>query len=206
METQGVIGGDDGFNDGLTRALHLRAQARARFQLDGDTIVRFQKPGAGDAVTDPARKAALRDVWAVFEQYKVKTLQAYMKHDHRAGATSDDREGSFAYFDAVQDVMRAAIYGAPFESLAASSVFAAGAGSPYAACRALIDRMTPPATARGTQIQRDLVRILDAFVATGGDAAAAEKRIDPNLAAANDAVAAARAAHLAATKTPPSPR
>ena len=191
-----------------SRNEQIKQDVFSRFALNRDAVRAFQVPGQNDPMRGQAkpRTSALQDVWTVFELYKVQTLGHYMRQDQRLGLPAEAREESFAYFESVQDVMRSLIYGARFSELSrVQSVVPEwkeklDAGNPYAECYVLLAQMIPPATARGQAIQTDLARLLKGFVKTNGDVGAVERQIDPHLAVADEAVAAARAVAQAVPK------
>ncbi len=122
----------------------LKNKIRGRFNLNAETIQKFQSPGEHDPLRAPDdRTRALLDMVYIFQIYKISVMKLQFDINRNDGVPASDDAEAFAYFDAVQDVVRAMVYGAPYESILPEPP-KKSAQNVHEEIRTLIRRMSPP--------------------------------------------------------------
>ncbi|HEY8189784.1 MAG TPA: hypothetical protein VIF12_03815 [Micavibrio sp.] len=203
-----------------TPAEKLKRSVLQYFPLNHDVIQQFQRPGVNDPQRQPVlspRTEALQNIWMVFEDYKRLILPLNRKADIRLGvASSENIAYEDAYLGAMQDVVRAMLNGADFESLCGEqppqedTEMAANTQKgrvvlpqiplPYKEMLFMYKKMVPPDKGRCTDIMATLVSAVINLGRSGGDV----EMIRNHLEQQKDAMEKIDAAAKAAFGRPPS--
>jgi hypothetical protein len=180
------------------------------FPLNHDVIRQFQRPGVDDPQRQPVlspRTEALNNIWMVFEDYKRLILPLNRKEDIRLGVSSSENIAyEDAYLGAMQDVLRAMLNGADFESLYGAPApredteMAANTPKgkvvlqmplPYKEMMVMYKKMVPPDKGRCTDILIDLISAVAKLGASGGNMELIENYLEQKKAALEKAYARA---------------